>query len=149
MNKHKSNKIIENSNTVRHLIMGQITTTRNLVAIKEVRHAGQKPADIVTPERSMRVYFDDILYKPISVLDIMIFMKSYRLPCFIQHIVMQTTKVVFFNPIIVDASLRVVSRGGHQQQNDMQPVEHGKSVWMVHARSVTFYLRNRSNRKAN
>ena len=41
MNKHKSNKIIENSNTVRHLIMGQITTTQNLVAIKEVRHAGQ------------------------------------------------------------------------------------------------------------
>ena len=41
MNKHKSNKIKENSNTVRHLIMGQITTTQNLVAIKEVRHAGQ------------------------------------------------------------------------------------------------------------
>ena len=40
MNKHKSNKIKENSNTVRHLIMGQITTTQNLVAIKEVRHAG-------------------------------------------------------------------------------------------------------------
>ena len=38
-------------------------------------------------------------------------MKSYGLPCFIQHIVMQTTKVVFFNLIIVDASLRVVSRG--------------------------------------
>ena len=33
MNKHKSNKIKENSNTVRHLIMGQITTTQNLVAI--------------------------------------------------------------------------------------------------------------------
>ena len=42
MNKHKSNKIKENSNTVRHLIMGQITTTQNLVAIKEVRHAGQR-----------------------------------------------------------------------------------------------------------
>ena len=42
MNKHKSNKIKENSNTVRHLIMGQITTTQNLVAIKLVRHAGQK-----------------------------------------------------------------------------------------------------------
>ena len=42
MNKHKSNKIEENSNTVRHLIMGQITTTQNLVAIKEVRHAGQR-----------------------------------------------------------------------------------------------------------
>ena len=41
MSKHKSNKIKENSNTVRHLIMGQITTTQNLVAIKEVRHAGQ------------------------------------------------------------------------------------------------------------
>ena len=41
MNKHKSNKIKENSNTARHLIMGQITTTQNLVAIKEVRHAGQ------------------------------------------------------------------------------------------------------------
>ena len=40
MNKHiKSNKIKENFNTVRHLIMGQITTTQNLVAIKEVRHA--------------------------------------------------------------------------------------------------------------
>ena len=42
MNKHKSNKIKENSNTVRHLIMGQITTTQNLVAIKEVRHPGQQ-----------------------------------------------------------------------------------------------------------
>ena len=42
MNKHKSNKIKENSNTVKHLIMGQITTTQNLVAIKEVRHAGQQ-----------------------------------------------------------------------------------------------------------
>ena len=41
MNKHKSNKIKENSDTVRHLIMGQITTTQNLFAIKEVRHAGQ------------------------------------------------------------------------------------------------------------
>ena len=41
MDKHKSNKINENSNTVSHLIMGQITTTQNLVAIKEVRHAGQ------------------------------------------------------------------------------------------------------------
>ena len=41
MNKHKSNKIKENSNTVTHLIMGQIITTQNLVAIKEVRHAGQ------------------------------------------------------------------------------------------------------------
>ena len=41
MNKDKSNKIKENSNTVRHLIMGQIITTQNLVAIKEVRHAGQ------------------------------------------------------------------------------------------------------------
>ena len=41
MNKHTSNKIKENSNTVRHLIMGQIITTQNLVAIKEVRHAGQ------------------------------------------------------------------------------------------------------------
>ena len=41
MNKHKSNKIKENSNTVRHFIMGQIITTQNLVAIKEVRHAGQ------------------------------------------------------------------------------------------------------------
>ena len=27
---------------MRHLIMGQITTTQNLVAIKEVRHAGQQ-----------------------------------------------------------------------------------------------------------
>ena len=44
MNKHTSNKIKENSNTVRHLIMGQIITTQNLVAIKEVRHAGQSPA---------------------------------------------------------------------------------------------------------
>ena len=42
MNKHKSNKMKENSNTVRHLIMGQIITTQNLVAIKEVWHAGQK-----------------------------------------------------------------------------------------------------------
>ena len=41
MNKHKSNKMKENSDTVRHLIMGQIITTQNLVAIKEVRHAGQ------------------------------------------------------------------------------------------------------------
>ena len=44
MHKHKSNKIKENSNTVRHLTMGQITTTQNLVAIKEVRHAGQSVA---------------------------------------------------------------------------------------------------------
>ena len=42
MNKNKSNKIKENSNTVRHLIMGQIITTQNLVAIKVVRHAGQR-----------------------------------------------------------------------------------------------------------
>ena len=41
MNKHKSNKIKENSNTVRHLIMGQIITTQNLVATKVVRLAGQ------------------------------------------------------------------------------------------------------------
>ena len=41
MSKHKSNKIKENSNTVRHLIMGQIITTQNLVAIKVVRHAGR------------------------------------------------------------------------------------------------------------
>ena len=39
MNKHKSNKIKENSNTVRHLIMGQIITTQNLVATKVVRLA--------------------------------------------------------------------------------------------------------------
>ena len=51
MNKHKSNKIKENSNTVRHLIMGQITTTKNLVAIKEVRHAGQSPGQGVKPCR--------------------------------------------------------------------------------------------------
>ena len=43
MNKHKSNKIKENSNTVRHLIMGQIITTQNLVATKVVRLAGQWP----------------------------------------------------------------------------------------------------------
>ena len=42
MNKHKSNKVKENSNTVGHLIMGQIITTQNLVAIKVVRHAGQQ-----------------------------------------------------------------------------------------------------------
>ena len=42
MNKHKSNKIKENSNTVRHLIMGQIITTQNLVATKVVRLAGQQ-----------------------------------------------------------------------------------------------------------
>ena len=47
MNKHKSNKIKENSNTVRHLIMGQIITTQNLVATKVVRLAGQQP-DIKT-----------------------------------------------------------------------------------------------------
>ena len=50
MNKHKSNKIKENSNTVRHLIMGQIITTQNLVATKVVRLAGQwgvKVADII------------------------------------------------------------------------------------------------------
>ena len=45
MNKHKSNKIKENSNTVRHLIMGQIITTQNLVAIKVVRHAGQRDSN--------------------------------------------------------------------------------------------------------
>ena len=49
MNKHKSNKLKENSNTVRHLIMGQITTTQNLVAIKEVRHAGQKVDPMTAP----------------------------------------------------------------------------------------------------
>ena len=49
MNKHKSNKIKENSNTARHLIMGQITTTQNLVAIKEVRHAGQQQEHIRVP----------------------------------------------------------------------------------------------------
>ena len=47
MNKHKSNKIKENSNTVRHLIMGQIITTQNLVAIKEVRHAGQQLLGVI------------------------------------------------------------------------------------------------------
>ena len=41
MNKHKSSKIKENSNTVRHLIIGQIITTQNLVATKVVRLAGQ------------------------------------------------------------------------------------------------------------
>ena len=49
MNKHKSNKIKENSNTVRQLIMGQIITTQNLVAIKEVRHAGQQPFPVLVP----------------------------------------------------------------------------------------------------
>ena len=49
MNKHKSNKIKENSNTVRHLIMGQTTTTQNIVAIKEVRHAGQQYVKILDP----------------------------------------------------------------------------------------------------
>ena len=59
MNKHKSNKIKENSNTVRHLIMGQITTTQNLVAIKKVRHAGQKPKNPeVTPDK----YEHDLKY---------------------------------------------------------------------------------------
>ena len=48
MDKHKSNKIKENSNTVRHLIMGQITTTQNLVAIKDVRHAGQQQITTAT-----------------------------------------------------------------------------------------------------
>ena len=38
MNKHKSNKLKENSNTVRHLIMGQIITTQNLVARDNIRH---------------------------------------------------------------------------------------------------------------
>ena len=52
MNKHKWNKRKENSNTVKHLIMGQITTTQNLVAIKEVRHAGQWVDDIC---RSLRL----------------------------------------------------------------------------------------------
>ena len=49
MNKHKSNKIKENSNTVRHLIMGQIITTQNLVAIKVVRHAGQSGSTWTRP----------------------------------------------------------------------------------------------------
>ena len=52
MNKHKSNKIKENSNTVRHLIMGQITATQNLVAIKKSgapdnKHVRQSP--IIAP----------------------------------------------------------------------------------------------------
>ena len=63
MNKHKSNKIKENSNTVRHLIMGQITTTKNLVAIKEVRHAGQNtegdtPLLDVEQSTGIMVYFE-------------------------------------------------------------------------------------------
>ena len=54
MNKHKSNKIKENSNTVRHLIMGQIITTQNLVAIKVVRHAGQW-------ESARKVHYCDVI----------------------------------------------------------------------------------------
>ena len=53
MNKHNSNKIKENSNTVRHLIVGQITTTQNLVAIKEVRHAGQLRSFILTTDHDV------------------------------------------------------------------------------------------------
>ena len=55
MNKHKSNKIKESSNTVRHLIMGQITTTQILVAIKEVRHAGQKRAKLMVSDHYLSV----------------------------------------------------------------------------------------------
>ena len=54
MNKHTSNKIKENSNTVRHLIMGQIITTQNLVAIKEVRHAGQSTASLPEHQQHRR-----------------------------------------------------------------------------------------------
>ena len=56
MNTHKSNKIKENSNTVRHLIMGQIITTQNLVAIKVVQHAGQQNLVRVPPERVHSVF---------------------------------------------------------------------------------------------
>ena len=60
MNKHKSNKIKENSNTVRHLIMGQITTTQNLVAIKEVRHAGQRKSNTAVVGRSdMKIEYSE------------------------------------------------------------------------------------------
>ena len=59
MNKHNSNKLKENSNTVRHLIIGQIITTQNLVAIKEVRHAGQSTVVVV--------WFDSSFYYEISI----------------------------------------------------------------------------------
>ena len=61
MNKHKSNKIKENSKAVRHLIMGQIITTQNLVAIKEVRHAGQQPT---TGDEPWIGHMDVITYNP-------------------------------------------------------------------------------------
>ena len=60
MNKHKSSKIKENSNTVRHLIIGQIITTQNLVATKVVRLAGQSVARIIvsliTPDDKPEVH---------------------------------------------------------------------------------------------
>ena len=68
MNKHKSNKIKENSNTVRHLIMGQITTTQNLVAIKEVRHAGQKQVIMYAYNTVLRHWNDNIFLAKFSTL---------------------------------------------------------------------------------
>ena len=70
MNKHKSNKIKENSNTVRHLIMGQIITTQNLVATKVVRLAGQRIVMFSWKNRALwrRVNQSSILTNPVLLL---------------------------------------------------------------------------------
>ena len=77
MNKHKSNKIKENPNTVRHLVMGQITTTQNLVAIKEVRHAGQRvkllgtvnPAENLSATCQLMIHLF-IIFRPNIFIDV-------------------------------------------------------------------------------
>ena len=84
MNKHKSNKIKENSNTVRHLIMGQITTTQNLVAIKEVRHAGQKCDKncVITVSISTNVKFEILVFISVEHIVVqpngLLYISSYK-----------------------------------------------------------------------
>ena len=71
MNKHKSHKIKEDPNTVRHLIMGRITTTQNLVAIKEVRHAGQKYLPWAAPCLIVRwILLNDLVFLFITELNV-------------------------------------------------------------------------------
>ena len=81
MNKHKSNKIKENSNTVRHLIMGQITTTQNLVAIKEVRHTGQKKSCILMAIWNIPTFLNNCsLYHLRLILKIQLKLKFQNIP---------------------------------------------------------------------
>ena len=69
MNKHKSNKIKENSNTVRHLIMGQITTTQNLVTIKENGHSpfGQNSQSVTHWPNGHTILVKNATYSRITI----------------------------------------------------------------------------------